>query len=141
MCRLCKCAGCTLYARCAYRLCKALPRLLPSMDGGGGAREAAAAALETEQRLRDLGYGQGPIAAVENDKVGGVTDRHAVLRGVHQSRRPRREHVETRFEVARAADLRDVGIEVRHADERAVAERRERIEHVVGRKRTGHAVT
>src|SRR5215471_19396174 len=136
MCRLCNCAGCTLYARCAYRLCKALPRLLRSMDGGGGAREAAAAALETEQRLRDLGYGQGPIAAVENDQIGGVTDRHAVVRGVHQSRRQRRDHVETRFEIARAADLRDVSIEVRHADERAVAERRERIEHVVGRERT-----
>src|SRR6266487_5683953 len=80
MCRARKCAGCTLYARCAYHLCKAWPRLLRSMDGGGGAREAAAAALETEQRLRDLGHGQGGIAAVENDQVGGVTDRHAVVR-------------------------------------------------------------
>src|SRR5262249_52025651 len=141
MCRLCNCAGCTLYARCAYRLCKALPRLLRWMEGGGGGREPAGAAFETEQGLRPPGYGRGPIAAVETAQMGGVTDRHAVVRGVHQSRRQRRDHVETRFEVARAADLRDVGIEVRHADERAVAERRERIEHVVGRKRTGHAVT
>src|SRR5262249_61219733 len=95
MCRLCNCAGCTLYARCAYRLCKALPRLLRSMDGGGGAREAAAAALETEQRLRDLGYGQGPIAAVENDQIGGGTRPPAPMGGGPHSRPAGRGQVAT----------------------------------------------
>src|SRR5262249_39510166 len=135
-----ECAGCTLYARRAYRLCKARPRLLRSMDGGGGVREAAAAALEAKQRLRDLGHGQGRLAVVENERGGGVADCHAVMRSIHQPRRQRRDHVETRFEVAHAADLRNVGIEIRHADERAVAERRERVKHVVGRERTSHAV-
>jgi hypothetical protein len=47
------------------------------------------AALQTEQRLRDFSHGLGRITAVENDKVGGVTDRHAVMRGIRQPRRPR----------------------------------------------------
>src|SRR5262245_66231555 len=110
MVRVHECAGCTLYARRAYRLCKGLGRrLLGSMDGGGGAREAAAAALETEQRLRDLGYGQDRIAAVDNDKVGGVTNRHAIMRGIHQPRRQRRDHVETCSETAAPPDFAEFG--------------------------------
>jgi hypothetical protein len=39
---------------------------------GGGMAEAAAAALETERRLRQLGHRHGRIAAIQDDKVGGM---------------------------------------------------------------------
>jgi len=39
---------------------------------GGGMAEAAAAALGTERRLRQLGHRHGRIAAIQDDKVGGM---------------------------------------------------------------------
>jgi hypothetical protein len=46
-------------------------------------------------------------------------------------RRQRRDKAEAGREICGPADLRDVGVEARHANEPAVAERRERIEYVV----------
>src|SRR5262249_58667517 len=97
--------------RAALIVCARLYRgLLRSMDGGGGAREAAAAALETEQRLRDLGYGQGPIAAVENDQIGGGGGPPPGGWGGRSSRRQRPGHVEKTRVVRRAAGPRDGGL-------------------------------
>ena len=81
--------------------------------------EAAAAALETERRLRQLGQRHGRIAAIQDDKVGGIADRHAVIHRIHQPRQQGRNHIEAGAQIARTAELRNVGIEVRHADERA----------------------
>src|SRR5215831_17869752 len=112
---------------------------LGTMQSGGGVGEAAAAALECEQRLRQLGYCARRIAALQHDDIGGMADGDPVIGRIHQPRRQARDHVETRAQIALTADLRNVGVEVRHADERAIAEWRKRVEYVVGGERTAHA--
>jgi len=57
------------------------------------------------------------------------------VREVHQAGGPRGDHVEAFAELSRGGRLADIGVEIGHPHQRAVAERRERIEHVVGRQR------
>ena len=83
------------------------------MQGCRGVGEAASAALVAEQRLRELGHRHRRIAAVDDHEVGGMTDRDAVVGGIHQTRRQRGDHVEAGAHVVAAAELRDIGIEVR----------------------------
>jgi len=50
-------------------------------------------------------------------------------------RQPAREHVETFAHVGLLPNLADIRVEVGHPDQRTVAERRERVEHIVARER------
>src|SRR5436190_15237717 len=70
--------------------------VLRTMQHCRGAGEAAAAALEPEQGLRELGHCHGGIAAVEHNEIGGMASRNAVIGGVHEPRRQACHHVEAR---------------------------------------------
>ena len=80
------------------------------------------------------------LVGIEHDEVGGFADREAVIRKPHHLCRPPRHHVETLAHVGLLSDLANIGIEVRHAHLRAIAERRERVEDVVARQRAIDAV-
>ena len=58
-----------------------------------------------------------------------------VLLQAQESGGARRDHVETGAHVLPRANLADVRIEVGHAEKRAVTERRERVQDVVGGER------
>jgi hypothetical protein len=94
--------------------------------------EGPDAVLETEQRLRDLAYRLCLGLAIEHHEIGGIADGNAVVLQVEQLRRmpmsPDRDIRRDR----RCADLHHIGVEIDHADQRDIAERRERIQHVVG---------
>ena len=51
------------------------------IDRRRGAREAAAATLDAEQRLRELGHRHPAVAAVENHQIGGMADLDTVIGG------------------------------------------------------------
>src|SRR3954470_17674578 len=93
------------------------------------------AVLEAGERPRDLGDRLLGRFGIEDDDVGRVTGREAVILEVQEARRALREHVEALAKLRRAVELQDVGVEVRNAHERAVAIGRGRVEDVVGRKR------
>jgi hypothetical protein len=104
-----------------------------------GMARGCGAALEAEQRLRGSATA---IAGSRPSKRPGRPDCRPERRSprIHQPRWQGRHHGEARAHLGLAPEMRDVGIEVGHADQRAVAERRERVEHVVGGERADDAV-
>ena len=69
-----------------------------------------------------------------------MADRDAIVSVVQQPRRAHREHIEAGAQALDMADLQNVGMEVRHSDQRAIAVRREWVEDIVGRDRAIAAV-
>ena len=110
------------------------------MQQGLRAAEAAPAPLIGNQRLHDFRHRRGLLRAIQNDEIGGISDLDAILAKVHERGRPSRHHIEAGTECPPFAELGDIGVEVGDADQRTIAERRERVEHVVGRKRAGYAL-
>src|SRR5712691_3981329 len=75
------------------------------------------------------------ILTVKHHKVSGFAPLHAIVIAPHQVRGAGGDHLEARVDVVPFAHLADIGVEVGHAEQRTVAERREGIEYVVGGER------
>ena len=98
-------------------------------------RHGALAALEGGERRADFCDGLLFALRVDDDHIRRIPDRDAIVLQVHQPRRAGGQHREGFGDALGVADLQHIGMQVRHADERAIAERRERIEDIVGRDR------
>ena len=103
------------------------------------AREGPPARPQAPERRRDLGDRGGRVRRVQQHEIRGVADCDAVIGQAHQPRRSLGYHGEAVGQLDRAADVADIGVEIGHAHQRAVAIGRERVEHVVGRDRAGDA--
>ena len=116
-------------------------RRLPARRSScGTGRRSTSAMLHPEQRAHEFGDRAGSIHAIEHDQIGRIADGDSVVRKFMSFAGKHRHHVETRCQFRRAADLGDIGVKVRHPDQRAIAERRERIEHVVARDRANDTI-
>src|SRR5215467_15742079 len=92
-----------------------------------------APAFEGVKHRNDLGNRELRFGCVEHDQVGRFIDGETVIDEAHYLGGATGHHVEALQHVGLLADLADIRIEVRHPDERAVAERCEWVEHVVAR--------
>src|SRR5450631_306601 len=110
------------------------------VDRGGRPRKAYPSTLHRQQRLRQFRDRRHPVGAIEHDDIGWIAGGNAVIPKPHQLCRQQRDHVQACLQFFGPSELRDIGIEVCHPQQRAIAERRKRIENVVGRKRTGDAL-
>jgi hypothetical protein len=114
-------------------------RLRGAPVDAGRAAHRHAAGLEHIQRRRDLGHRLRGIGAVEHDEIGRRADGNAVIHDAEDARCAAGDHLVAKRQLAALPELRDVRIEVRDAHERAVAVRRERVQHVVRGQRCIHA--
>ena len=99
------------------------------------ARHRAPPGLEDGQRLGDLGDRLLSGFRVDDRHISRMANRDPIVLQVHVPRRARGEHVEAVAHPRRMANLADIGMQVRHAHERAVPERREGVQDIVGRDR------
>jgi hypothetical protein len=117
-------------AECAERI---VQESLRSKELCGFSGHRHATAFEGVKHRNNLGNCELGFSCVKHDQVRRLTDGETVIDEAHHLRRPTGHHVEALPHVSLLADLTDIRIEIRHADERAVAERCERVEHVVAR--------
>ncbi len=103
------------------------------------AGKRGSSALDAPERLRNRGDRLRRTARVDADEIGWPANLDAVIVEPHQPRGSTRDHVEASGKIGRPRDMADIGIEVRHPDQRRITVGRERIEHIVGRDRAGDA--
>ena len=90
-----------------------------------------AAAFEGGEHRRDRGDRRRGRGRIDDHDIGGIADFQAVVAEVHEPRRALRDHGEQLRHALGLSDLQDIGMQVGHADQRAVAERCERVQDVV----------
>jgi len=110
------------------------------VKSGGLTAEGAPSTLEPVHRYRQFLDGGDAARAVQNDHVSGVADGNAVVFHPHNPGRAMGDHVQALAKTLLRSNLSNVGVQVGHTDHRAITERREGIEYVVGGQGTVHAV-
>src|SRR5215813_5335137 len=96
--------------------------------------------LEYRERLGDFGNRLFGAFSIDDDNVSRAANGKAIVGKIEQARGPIRGHFEARARPLGTSDVENVGVEVGHADERAVDIGGGGIEDVVRGERTIHPV-
>ena len=95
------------------------------------AREGPTSALEPVNRCNIFRDSRFRTLTIQHHQIGGITNRNAIIVKAKQVCRALGEHVEAGAHIARIVHLTHIGVQIRHADQRPVAEWREGIQDVV----------